>query len=231
DALTLELDGELRTKIHDVLERHLVMDDVEIEDLGDRTRELGVFGDDAFAADLGALAPYHHRIINETRIAGAPELALPGFHVIGAALPALDGTPLSDDAWEILRVEAGTPRYGVDMEEDRLVLEANLDDAVSLTKGCYLGQEVVARATARGHINRKLRGLLLDGTTPATRGSKISAPSREDAGHITSSVVSPRLGPIALAYVHRTVWDPGTELVVHDPSGDRKARVSDLPFR
>jgi folate-binding protein YgfZ len=240
DALVVELDGELRAKIHDVLAKHLVMDDVELEDATDRTRELGVYGDGARAAierALGAevppLAPYHHRIINRVRVAAAPELALPGFHMIGEALPAVisGGERLSDDAFEVLRVEAGTPRYGVDMEEDRLVLEANLDDAVSLTKGCYLGQEVVARATARGHINRKLRGLVLDGDRPAARGARLSGAGRDDAGLVTSSVISPRVGaPIALAYVHRTLWDAGTELVVHDPAGDRRARVVDLPF-
>ena len=123
------------------------------------------------------------------------------------------------------------PDDGFDVDEDRLILEAGMDDAVSLQKGCYLGQEVVARATTRGHINRKLVGLFLDAMGPATRGSKLSGPERPSAGPTTSSVISERFGPIALGYVHRTLWAEGTELTVHDPAGERKARVTGLPFK
>jgi folate-binding protein YgfZ len=239
ERLLLEFDGELREKIRGVVERHIVMDDVEVEDVTDGTREVGVYGADARAAieralgaPVGELLPYHHRLIGGARVAAATELALPGYHVLGAAVPAIEGEPLGDAAFEVMRIEAGTPRYGVDMEEDRLVLEAGIDDAISLTKGCYLGQEVVARATARGHINRKLRGLVLDGAEPAARGAKLSGAGRDDAGQITSSVFSPRLGrAIALGYVHRSLWDAGTELTVHDPAGARRATVADLPFR
>jgi folate-binding protein YgfZ len=236
DALLLEMDPALRAPLRDVLEKHIVMDDVEIEDVTDGGRELALYGDEAriaLATALGApvpdLQPYHHATVGGVRVAATPELALPGYHVFGAV--AVDGAqPLDDDAYEVVRVEAGRPRWGIDVDADRLVLEANLDDAISLTKGCYLGQEVVARATARGHVNRRLLGLRLDGTTPVGRGSRLSHPAREEAGLVTSSVVSPRFGPIALAYVHRTVAEPGTELVVHDAAGERRGRVTTLPF-
>src|SRR5438093_12226 len=79
----------------------------------------------------------------------------------------LGGDWLDEERAEVLRVEAGEPRYGVDMGEDHLPMEAGLDDAISHTKGCYMGQEVIARATARGDINKKLVGLrLLDGEAP-----------------------------------------------------------------
>ena len=94
-------------------------------------------------------------------------------------------------AQNILRVEAGIPRYGVDFSEDNLLLEVALDDAVSFTKGCYLGQEVVERIRSRGHVNKKLCGLLLDGNTPASPGDKLSAGGKE-VGQITSSVASLR---------------------------------------
>jgi folate-binding protein YgfZ len=226
DAFLAELDGERRKVILDVFARHIVMDDVEVEDVSESTREWGVYGDEAARAlGVEGLAPYHHANVNGVRISNVPELAMPGFHVFGDA--KLDAQPISDEEWEILRVEAGRPKWGAELDEDRLILEANMDDAVSLTKGCYLGQEVVARATARGHINRRLTGLRLDGDGPAARGSKLSAPAREDAGVITSSVVSPRFGAIALAYVHRSAWEPGTELGL---DGGRKARVTALPF-
>ena len=235
EQLLLELDPEVRQKIRDTIGKHIIMDDVELADITDETRELGVYGEGARAAieralsaEVPSLAPYHHALVGGVRVAAAPELGMPGYHVFGPV--AVDGEVLDDARWELLRIEAGRPRFGVDVDEDRLILEAAMDDAVSLTKGCYLGQEVVARATARGHINRKLMGLTLSGEGPAARGSKLSHPSREDAGLITSSVVSPGFGPIALGYVHRTVWQPGTVLTVHDAAGAREATVDALPF-
>jgi folate-binding protein YgfZ len=236
DQLLLELDPEQRTRIREVLEKHMIMDEVELADVTDDAPELGVYGEDARAAlsaalgaEVPALAPYHHATIAGVRISDAPELAMPGFHVFGR--PKLDARAIDDAEWEVLRVEAGRPAWGRELDEDRLILEAGMDDAVSFTKGCYLGQEVVARATARGHINRKLVGLKLEGAAPVAAGAKLSGAGRDDAGHVTSPVVSPRLGSIALGYVHRTLWDPGTRLVVHDPAGDRHAEVSALPFR
>jgi len=235
EQLLVELDGELRQKVHDYLEKHIVMDDVELADVTADLRELGVYGDDARAAieqalgrSFEALEPYHLTQVGAVRIAATPELGMPGFHLFGE-LPVA-GTTVDDAAWEVLRVEAGRPRYGVDVDEDRLILEAGMDDAVSLTKGCYLGQEVVARATSRGHINRKLVGLRLDGDRPVAAGAKLSGPERPDAGLVTSSVISPRLGAIALGYLHRSLWEEGTELTVHDRDGERKARVTALPF-
>ncbi|HEY7954143.1 MAG TPA: glycine cleavage T C-terminal barrel domain-containing protein [Polyangia bacterium] len=239
EALDLELDGELREKIRATLEKHMMMDDVELTDRTDETRELGVYGDGARAAieralssPLPPLAPYHHVTVGGVRVAAAPELAVDGYHLVGELGGiTIEGDAIDDARWEILRVEAGRPRYGVDVDEDRLILEAGMEDAVSLTKGCYLGQEVVARATARGHINRKLVGLTLGGEGEASRGARLSGAGRDEAGLITSSVVSPRFGPIALGYVHRSLWEPGTALTVHDPKGERTARVVALPFR
>src|SRR5262249_55603812 len=140
--------------------------------------------------------------------------------------PRPDGEPLSEEEAERLRVEAGRPLYGQDMGEDRLPIEAGLSDAVSFTKGCYLGQEVIARATNLGHINRKLVGLRLPALVEP--GTKLSSPSRPDAGVVTSTVISQKFGPIALAYVHRTLWDDGTELSLPD---GKIARVVSLPFK
>jgi folate-binding protein YgfZ len=230
--LFLELDASLRDKIKQIFDKHIIMDDVEVEDVTDVIRETGVYGDDAGAAietaigvNPGGLANYAVLRVGELRVARAPELGMPGFHVFGDVTIA--GEPLSDDDFEALRIEAGTPLYGVDMGEDRLPIEAGVTDAVSFTKGCYLGQEVIARATNLGHINKKLVGLVVDGDAPLARGAKLTAATRPDAGVVTSSVRSPRLGRvIALAYVHRTLWDPGTELAVDG----RVARVSKLPF-
>ena len=116
------------------------------------------------------------------------------------------------------------------MDADTLLLETGLDDAVSFTKGCYLGQETVERIHSRGHVNRKLVGLMAEGETVPAPGAPILVDERP-AGRITSAVASPRLGrPIALGYVHRDHIAPGSAvLIVH---GDEKiaASVRALPF-
>jgi folate-binding protein YgfZ len=235
-SLTLVLDASLREKIKAVLDKHIIMDDVEVADRSDEPA-LGVYGDDAAAATaratglaaaaLAALPNYHFVDAGAVRVARSPELGGIGFHVLGGEV-RVEGEPLADAEFEERRVEAGTPRYGVDMGEDRLPIEAGVNDAVSFTKGCYLGQEVIARATNLGHINRRLVGLILDGDAPAKAGAKLSSPSKPEAGWITTSVRSRRLGKvIALAYVHRTLWDPGVALTVDD---GRAATVAALPF-
>jgi folate-binding protein YgfZ len=233
DGALVESDAEAAGKIKDALEKHLIMDDVVIEDRTS-TGEVGIFGDGARTAverSFGALpelAPHHHLVRDGVRICASRALGRDGFRLFGENLAARLGMPFLDERdAEILRVEAGEPRYGADMGEDHLPIESRLDDSVSFSKGCYLGQEVMVRVTQQGRINRKLMGLFLDGDAPVASGAKLSAPGREEAGTVTSSVISPRLGPIALGYVHRTLWAPGTQLSI---SGGRAATVSELPF-
>jgi folate-binding protein YgfZ len=168
DRLLLELDAPLKEKIAQVLQTHMVVDDVELAE--DQTEEWGVYGDDAFV-DLD-LSDYCFVRRDGIRIASSPELGIRGFHVFG---PKPEGDLMTEDEAEILRVEAGRPLYGIDMGEDRLPIEAGIPDAVSFTKGCYLGQEVIARATNLGHINKKLMGLRLD--FPVEPGTKLSSPA------------------------------------------------------
>jgi tRNA-modifying protein YgfZ len=133
--------------------------------------------------------------------------------------------PVSRPAAEIVRIESGRARYGADMSEDNLPGEIGLEErAVSFTKGCYVGQEPVARMHHRGHPNRHLRGLRL--SAPAEPGAALTAEGRE-VGAVTSAVVSPALGPIALGIVRREV-EPGAEVEV-GPAG-APARVTELPF-
>ena len=145
------------------------------------------------------------------------------------------GEPLSarwvgEEAQNILRVEAGMPRYGVDFDEDNLLLETGLDNAVSFTKGCYLGQEVVERIRSRGHVNKKLVGLLLDGQLKAEPGDRVMRGDKE-LGKVSSSVNSPELGrPIALGYVHRDFWDPGTAIEIEREGSLISAAVTPFPF-
>jgi folate-binding protein YgfZ len=239
--LWIDTEPEAAAVVHRHLETYKIGRDVSVEDAGAERAIISLIGPATGAvAATPSLPPY---ACEATTIFGIECLAAGSEEGIDLISAAADRDPLraallkagaaevDAAAAEILRVEAGRPRYGADVDEDRLILEAGMDDAVSMTKGCYLGQEVVARATARGHINRKLVGLRVEGAGPVTAGAKLSGPGRDDAGLVTSSVVSPRFGAIALGYVHRTLWDPGTELVVHDVAGERKAKVADLPFR
>ena len=126
---------------------------------------------------------------------------------------------------EVLRVEAGRPRYGVDLDDSVIPQEAGLNErAVSFTKGCYVGQETVARLHYRGKPNRHLRGLRL--SAPAVPGEEIRL-GEKVVGRLGSVVVSPRLGPIALALVRREAA-PGDAVTVG--GGPVRAEVVELPF-
>jgi folate-binding protein YgfZ len=136
---------------------------------------------------------------------------------------ALDVPEVPEAAAEVLRVESGRPRYGIDLDDATIPQEAGLNDrAVSFTKGCYVGQETVARLHYRGKPNRQLRGLRL--STPVASGTPLVLGERE-VGRVGSSVVSPRHGAIALALVRREA-SVGDELA----AGDARAVVSELPF-
>lgn len=138
--------------------------------------------------------------------------------------------PFGLDTLESLRIEAGIPVYGIDIDENNMMLETGLSDAVSFTKGCYTGQEAVAMATYRGHVSKKLSGLLaLDGDVLLT-GSKILKDGKE-IGHITSALKSHTLGKaIALAYLKYGYFEPGNIVEVINEQGSLSSQVVDLPF-
>jgi folate-binding protein YgfZ len=146
---------------------------------------------------------------------------------VRAALVDRGAVAVGEAAAEVVRVERGRPRHGVDLDETVIPQEAGLNErAVSFTKGCYVGQETVARLFHRGRPNRLLRGLRL--TAPVERGAPLRLGERE-VGRVGSSVVSPRFGPIALALVRREAA-PGDELAVGDPAAPVTATVTELPF-
>ena len=133
--------------------------------------------------------------------------------------------PVCEEAAEIVRVERGRPRYGVDLDGTAIPQEAGLNErAVSFTKGCYVGQETVARLYYKGKPNRHLRGLRL--SEPAAPGAELRLGERA-VGTLTSAVVSPRYGPIGLALLRREA-EPGESLIVGE--GPTSADVVELPF-
>jgi folate-binding protein YgfZ len=175
--------------------------------------------DGVVVAAHGASGEPALRWIAPARVAAALEARL---LAAGRGSGLFAGSPA---AYEILRIEAGTPRFGAELDTDVLPAEAGLEDAISSRKGCYTGQEIVARVAARGAVRHALVGLRL-GEPPAP---EVGAPVAADAGvvgEVTSACVSAAVGAIALAFVRVEHREPGTALRV----AGRPARVAALPF-
>jgi len=146
------------------------------------------------------------------------------------AIVAAGARPVGLTAFDVLRVEAGTPWLGHDVDDSALLPEVPFESLVSPTKGCYIGQEVVVRIRDRGHVNRRLTGLTLDGDTVPRPGTTVCADGKE-IGRVTSAVRSFALDrPIALAFVRRDHTTPGTAVTVTDDGHELVARVTALPF-
>lgn len=173
-------------------------------------------------------------------IASVPDLGIEGFDLfvaaehfdaVWASAIAAGATPAGLGACEIARVEAGRPEWGIDIDDNTLAQEANFDElgAISYTKGCYTGQEVVARVHFRGHVNKHLRGLRSANVEPPPTGARVTDAEGNDVGDVRSAVSSPRLGGIALAMIRRDVT-PGTPLVARWDGGERPVDLTPLPF-
>jgi folate-binding protein YgfZ len=167
-------------------------------------------------------------------------LGLPGYDLVCPRgrvetvwqhVTAAGARPAGLEAFHILRVEAGTPLYGVDIDESNLAPEVGrTQQAISYTKGCYLGQEPIVRIRDLGHVNRSLLGVKIAGEEPVPRGAKLFRDGK-DVGQVTSSVVSPRLGAtLALAYIRRGSERPGTTLEVEAGGGRLAAEIVALPL-
>ena len=140
-------------------------------------------------------------------------------------LIAAEAVEVSDDLYEILRIESRIPKYGVDMDETTIVPELGLDGLISYNKGCYIGQEIIARIHFRGHVAKRFTGLLL--STMVDPGTELLTADGKNAGRVTSTVYSPKLErAIALGYVRYDYLGEGTELL----TGTKAATVTSLPF-
>jgi len=147
------------------------------------------------------------------------------------SLIAAGAAPFGEEVAETLRIEAGIPRFGIDMDETKVVTETNLDDAVSFTKGCYIGQEIIARIKYRGHVAKKLTGVLLDQNVALESGAKILSDDDKEIGIVTSATISPRLKQtIALVYVKYDYLAPGTRVKAVSDEQEFPATVTELPF-
>lgn len=206
--------------------------DQTVENLGDVMRQ-----------GLAEWKPWQHGLWNigatSVRLIRAPLVgSMPGFIIMADACDAdIVRERLETSAcrhatravWNIARVESGRPAFGIDMDDNTIPQEANLDTlgAISFTKGCYTGQETVARIHFRGHVNRRLRGLL--GSSALPQHAQIVDASGKVVGDVRSTVISPRLGPIAIAMLRREV-QAGDTVIVEGTDGPITAEVRELPF-
>ena len=211
--------------------------------------DLGVFGRSSRSIvsrvmqvddrDLAALAPYANiaRPLGDVTatIARVPEMDLDGFEIftptaaaesLKARFAAAGIAAGSKDTWEIARVESGRPQWGVDMDDTTLPQEANFDElgAISYTKGCYIGQETVARVHFRGHVNRFLRRLRFVTRPAPPKGAELVDETGKVIGDIRSVALSPRYGGVALAMVRREV-QPGTTLQARWSGGECSVQI------
>ena len=147
-----------------------------------------------------------------------------GYDAVYAAL-LTSATPIDSDTLDVLRIEQGYGAFGRELSQEYIPLETGLLDAVSFSKGCYVGQEIIARMESRGRLAKRLCGLQLN--QPVTPPAKLVCDGR-DAGDLTSAAVSPRFGPIALAYVRTAYAEPGT--VVGVEGTGVTGTVVELPF-
>jgi folate-binding protein YgfZ len=253
DVILLKLPGETTAAVLAKLDQFVFSEDVQLGDVSQTFAQVAVVGPqaarmveallDAPSATPLASFPEHGNV--RCQIAGSPAIVTrvtdagePGFDVyveheragwLKDQLLAAGAAEAGEEVAEILRVEAGVPAFHRDMDEETIPLEAGIESrAISMTKGCYVGQEVIIRVLHRGHgrVARKLVGLVLDGESAPARGTIVNSADRA-VGEITTGVRSPALGrPIALAYVQRDFVVPGTVLSVEGA----QAIVTALPF-
>ncbi len=253
DVMLLTLERAVKETVLAKLDQFIFSEDVQLGDVTDTFAQLGVIGPNAAAtiapllsgasADRLEALPEHGNLratwtgdpVIVTRIT---DIGQPGYDLfvdpakadgLRSAIADAGAIALDEQTADTIRIEAGVPRFHRDMDEETIPLEAGIESrAISFTKGCYVGQEVIIRVLHRGHgrVARKLVGLVIAGDRPPAAGTIVQSSDRE-VGRVTSSAWSPALQkPIALAYVHRDFVAPGTALTVNGAN----AEVMSPPF-
>ena len=259
DELLLDFEPGLSAALAQRFDKYIIADDVQVVDVAAHCGLLSVQGPQAGAVvqrlGLGIELPVktmsfsssNDATLGEIYCMNQPRLGTTGFDLCAptAALGAVadkliaaarmaGGRACGWQALEMARIEAGIPRFGVDMDETNLPPEAGIEDrAVSYTKGCYIGQEVIARVRTYGQVAKALRALRLadDLKVLPKKGDKLYWGDKE-IGYVTSALASPTLkSNIALAYVRREHNEVGAELILRTADGESLAKIVPLPFR
>jgi folate-binding protein YgfZ len=251
DGFLFDTEAATQETVLKTLERFTLAGDFRVTDVTDETSLLSVQG--ARAAEIvGNVLGEAAARVERGRIASvewsgqtlslirATHTAEDGFDffvnasdakALWDALSVAGAQPFGFEALEILRIEAGQPRYGVDVNETNVVLETGLDEAVSFTKGCYIGQEIIARIHWRGHVAKRVAGLSLDEAGAIEPEDKVRAMDGKEIGRVTSVAFSPRLNRhLALAVIKYDYLAPGTEVVIISGEAERAAHVEEMPF-
>jgi aminomethyltransferase len=244
----IDTEPATRPKVVQLLDRFTLAGDFRVSDLTNESAMLSVQGHkapDLMRSVFGEAVTAAGRQVTAINWKTSPVTVLRATHTAEAgfdlffdtadatrlreALIAAGAVPVSAETAEVLRIEAGIPRYGLDMDETTVVTETNLDDAVSFTKGCYVGQEIIVRIKHRGHVAKKLAGIILSGEATITTGEKILSVDDKEIGRVTSTTFSPALEKtIALGYVKYDYVAAGTEVKVGGTNAP--AKISDLPL-
>lgn len=236
DRTLLEVPASLAEALRAKLDSLLFTEDAQVVDVSSALSVIDLLGPDS-ARVLGGIDADGVRAVAHDVAYGVPGVTLfvetAAAEGVVNALVAEGATETTLETLDVLRIEAGVPLFLVDMDEHTIPLEAGVEDrAISFTKGCYVGQEVIVRVMQRGHgrVAKKLVGLLLPKAAPAHPLDLVRSGDRE-VGRVTSAAWSPALERhIALGYVHRDFSEPGTGLEVQTPQGTFPASVAPLPF-
>ncbi len=245
DSLVVDTGDAQAAHIKSILDQFIITEDVKIENSGETLVLLTLQGPasaetlkDILGVQVKDLSPLQTRSIGPSLVIARDRTGKSGYDLLVPRDEAeavwqgflLKGgktglLPVGFNAMDILRLENASPRYGVDLDENTIVLEAGFQDAISFTKGCYMGQEVVARATHIGRVNRRLVQLYIDAKTSPPARTQLLADGKE-VGSITSSAFSPGLGRVVgLGYVQRDYASMGREMEVTDAGENALVKV------
>jgi aminomethyltransferase len=228
DHFLLDTEPETRERVLTFVRKYIIADDVTLEDVTDALCCLAVEGPRAAAVLEGCgapapSAPWSHAEWGGVTVAAVSSTGQPAFRIfapaerkpdLAARLESAGASPASPEAARLVRLENGMPRYGEDISDTTLPQETRQMHAVSFNKGCYLGQEIVERIRARGHVNRLFSKLLVEGNEAPAPGTKVEANGTE-AGEITSAAFLPSMGKVvALAYLRAQHARPGVAFTV-----------------
>jgi len=225
DSFLLDTEPETRQKLYDHIDRYIIADDVTLLDVTGEMSTIAIEGPQAAAVleRLGAPLPeadYATRSWSGSIVARVSSTGARGYSIFmlptkkAELIAALNIPEATREEARTVRIEHGKPRYGEEITERYLVQETAQLNAVSFSKGCYLGQEIVERVRSRAQIHRVLRRLTIDATEPPPAGTKLKS-GDADSAEIASAIYSPALGKVAaLAYVRTQFAEPGTEMLL-----------------
>src|SRR5437899_5429332 len=248
DSLLIDTSDSPASHVKEIRDRFIITADVQIQDASQDLGQLTVQGPRSSQAINEVLGPeaqdlkqLEQKTLGPSTIIARDRTGQTGYDIILPALEAepvwhgflLHGgdtglNPVGSQALEILRLEAGYPKYATDIDENTIILEAGFKDAISFNKGCYLGQEVVARATHIGRVNKNLIQFQTDSdNVPSVKSKFIS--SGKEAGYVTSAAFSPGLKVVVgLGYAQRDFAKEGTKLVIESENGPLPTVITKL---